>query len=228
MAKSVDAMWIHWFSYLMIAREAHERAVAVQKNSPNAAPGDALVAVVFSALAVEAFINELTEMAERSTVLSLPTENGAVTDLGRTLSAIEDAKGPVELKYQMACKILSGKTLPQGEQPYQAFKNLMQLRNDLVHLRHRDRTDGAGYVSPKSGVVRNLQQQGLTLTRGRSPGDVPGGTSWLDELRTPGVAAWAYHAAASIITTLGEMVPDDKDLGITLVKERISQIPDLA
>ncbi|WP_329000871.1 hypothetical protein OHA18_41380 [Kribbella sp. NBC_00709] len=228
MTNAAGVMFIHWFSYLMIAREAHERAVAWREDSPSVVSGDGLVAVVFAALSVEAFINELTEMAARSTSLSPPTENGVMTDLGRTLSEIEDAKGPVELKYQMAFKILSGTTLSPGEQPYQDFKKLVQLRNDLVHLRHRDRTDDAGYVSPMSGVVRDLQQRRITLTRGRMPGDVPGGTSWLDELRSPEIAAWACRAAASIITTLGEMLPDDEDLGIAFVKQQVSQIPDLA
>src|SRR6476661_9062659 len=46
--------------------------------------------------------------------------------------------GVVELKYLMASRILTGSAFDWGSQPYQDFRDLMKLRNDLVHPRHRE------------------------------------------------------------------------------------------
>ena len=103
----------------------------------------------------------------------------------------------------------------------------MRLRDELVHPRHRDQTTAAGYVQPASKIVRDLQQRGLTTTKGRQPGDIPGGTSWLDEIKTPGVASWAYHAARDIIAAVLEMLPDDDKLTTNqLFRSRLSQLPE--
>jgi len=62
--------------------------------------------------------------------------------------------GVVELKYLMASRILTGSAFDWGSQPYQDFRDLMKLRNDLVHPRHReqrarDTTDEKGQVHPR-------------------------------------------------------------------------------
>ena len=94
-----------------------------------------------------------------------------LTDLAATLDMTEKAQGQIDLKYQpLASKILSSKTFPRGEAPFQDFANLITLRNELVHPRHRDRTTTAGHVEPISKVIRDLQQRGLTTTRGKRAG----------------------------------------------------------
>ena len=70
----------------------------------------------------------------------------------------------------------------------------------------------AGHVEPASKVVRDLQQRGLTTTKGRSKGDVPGGTSWLEEIKSSGVAGWGYNAAREIMVALLMMLPDNSGL----------------
>jgi hypothetical protein len=178
-------------------------------------------------LAAEALINELAEAAARASDLH-PDVPGLSTlaDLAATLDMTEKAQGQIDLKYQLASKILSGKTFPRGEAPFQDFANLITLRNELVHPRHRDRTTAAGHVEPISRVVRDLQQRGLTTTRGRGPGEVPGGMSWLGELKTADVAAWAYNAAREIIAALLKMLPDDSGLPTSLLfRDRIDQMP---
>jgi hypothetical protein len=182
----------------------------------------------FSALGVEAFVNEVGEMAGRGA--NLPVSGVAaidqLRDLSATLTEIEASKGPVQLKYQITSKILSGRTFDKGAQPFQDFADLMRLRDDLVHLRHRDRTDADGYISPSSAVARMLQQKGLTYSPGGGPTDLPGGMSWLNEIETAGVATWAYRAARSIVFGVGEMLPDDfRAHGIQMMKWQISNLP---
>jgi hypothetical protein len=150
-----------------------------------------------------------------------------LADLATTLNMVENSRGPIELKYQLAAKALTGKTFNTAQAPFQPFAALMRLRDELVHPRHRDQTTAAGHVQPVSKIVRDLQQRGLTATKGRQPGDVPGGTSWLNEIMTPGVAAWAYNASRDIIAAVLEILPDDDKLTTNqLFRKRLSQLPE--
>ncbi len=222
------AFFVHCFHYLLTAYEARNRAAALIAAEPFALPPDALVAIIFSALGAEAFINEVGEMAGRDVHSGVSGVElfDQLDDLAATLAEIEGSKGPVELKYQITSKILSGRTFNKGVQPFQDFADLMRLRNDLVHLRHRDKTDAGGYVSPSSIVVQKLQQKGLTYTRGRNADEPSGGMSWLNEIETVGSATWAYQAARNIVFTIGEMLPDDyRAPGIRAMKGQISNLP---
>lgn len=217
----------HWFEFLGLAAQARDRAQQAAAGGEGQPTSEALTAILFAALATEALINELPEAASRAANLH-PDVPGLdiLADLAATLDMTEKAQGQIDLKYQLASKILAGKTFPPGEAPFQDFANLITLRNELVHPRHRDRTTAAGHVEPVSRVVRDLQQRGLTTTRGRGPGDVPGGVSWLGEIKSSGVASWAYNAAREIIVALLGMLPDDGGLPTTpLFRDRIKDMP---
>lgn len=218
----------HWFEFLCLAAQSRDRAQQAAASGQGQPTSETLTTILFSALATEALINELAEAAARSDNLH-PDVSGfdTLADLAATLDMIEKAQGQIELKYQLASKILTGKTFPPGEAPFQDFANLITLRNELVHPRHRDRTTVAGHVEPVSRVVRDLQQRGLTTTRGRREGDVPGGMSWLQEIKSSGVASWAYNTAREIITALLSMLPDnDSELPTgQLFRDRIKDIP---
>jgi hypothetical protein len=221
----------HWFEFLCLAAEARDRAQQATGSGDGQQTAEALTAILFSALAAEALINELGEMATRVVDLhsNLPdldtTPNLAtIADLATILDMTEKAQGQIDLKYQLASKVLTGKTFPRGQAPFQDFANLVILRNELVHPRHRDRTTSSGHVEPASRVVRDLQQRRLTTSRGRRAGDIPGGISWLDEIKSSGVANWAYVSARQIIIAVLAMLPDDGEM-VPLFKSRIADIP---
>jgi hypothetical protein len=194
-------------------------------------PSDPLIAIVFSALGAEAFINELAEMAQRDADISEPDLGNIDTlrHLAATLTAIDNERPPEQLqrKYLEASRILSGQAFRRGSPAFQEFKALIQLRDALVHPRHQDVTDRAGYISPRLPVVKNLQQRGLTRSRGSRRSGVPEGMSWLDELVTVDIAHWAYQAAVGIVRAVGDMLPSGQaaTLGIQFLKNRITQLP---
>ncbi len=109
----------------------------------------------------------------------------------------------------MAYKILAGHTFSRGSPPFQEFQQLLSLRNLLIHLRPGDTHSSSGHVVPREKLIKTFQQKGLTRTRGRKPGDPLGGMSWLLEIETAEMAAWAYQAACGIIKALGEALPED-------------------
>lgn len=217
----------HWFEFLCLAAQSRDRAQQAAANNQGQPTSEALTTILFSALATEALINELSEAAARADDLHSDVPGlDTLADLAATLAMIEKAQGQIDLKYQLASKILTGKTFPPGEAPFQNFANLVTLRNELVHPRHRDRTTVAGHVEPVSKVVRDLQQRGLTTTKGRREGDVPGGMSWLNEIKSSGVAGWAYNAAREIIIALLTMLPDGSGLSTgPLFRDRLKNMP---
>lgn len=211
------AFFLHWFRFLCLAAEARTEADRAGTENPQAYPArEALSAILFSALAAEAFINELGEAAARDTYslkgvgppgFSVPGTDD-LTDLAEVLDTIEEEHGPLELKYLMTSQVLTGHAFDRGKAPFQDFSLLVHLRNDLVHPRHRDRTQ-QGYIEPQSSVVRDLQGRGLTNTKGRKPPEPRGGTSWLDEISCARTAAWAFETARDMIAAVLKMLPED-------------------
>jgi hypothetical protein len=138
---------------------------------------------------------------------------GPVLDnLAATLNAMEQAHERIQAKYDAARKILTGRAFDHGTAPFQDFNNLMKLRDGLVHPRHLDRTTARGHTEPASSVVRDLQQRGLTRTRGRRRGDPLGGMSWLSEIYCGRTAAWAHKAACDVIVEVIRALPTHKHL----------------
>ena len=223
--------FIHFLRLLLTAYEARNRTAEAIKKDPRSMPADPLIAIVFSALGTEAFINELAEMAQRDADMSEPDLRNTDTlrHLAAVLTAIDKKRPPEQLqqKYLEASRILSGQAFPRGSPAFQEFQALIQLRDALVHPRHQDVTDQAGYISPRLCVVKNLQQRGLTRTRGSRRSSIPGGMSWLDELVTPDIANWAYQAAVGIVRAVGDILPSGQaaNLGIQFLKNRITQLP---
>jgi hypothetical protein len=154
---------------------------------PKALPASSITSIVMSALGVEAFINELGEAADMTQIrlggITSPTLV-KLQDLANTIKEVEDSQGTVTLKYQMAYLVLSGSTFPRGGSPFQEFKQLVTLRNLLVHLKPGDRHSSSGHIEPRQSLIREFQQRGYTRSRGRKAGDPLGGMSWLQEIQT--------------------------------------------
>lgn len=207
-----DVLFINWPLCLMIAREARDKATKIMSDDPDAAPTEALVAIVMSALATEAFINELagwTKMITADIEIGESAPYDLLHDVANTLAEVETDKGSTALKYQITAKVLSGSTFPQGEKKFQDFRNLMKLRDLIVHLKPGDKLDPQGNVMPRSDLIKNFQQASLTRTRGQlSSQDIPG-MSWILEIQTARMASWAYEAAAGIICALVQMLPGE-------------------
>lgn len=209
--RSIGGFGPHWPEFMHFAAEARDAAIQVETANPKAWPmRDALSAILFSALAAEAFINELPEAAARDAYgirnLQLPAAP-VLDDLTVILNAMEQAHERIQPKYDAAPKILTGRAFDHGAATFQDFNDLMKLRNDLVHPRHLDQTTALGHTEPASPVVRDLQQRGLTRTRGRRRGDPMGGMSWLSEIYCGRTAAWAHKAACDVIVELTRALP---------------------
>jgi hypothetical protein len=196
---------------------------------PQVLPASSITSIVMSALAVEAFINELAEAADMAQIGREGITSCALIqlqDLANILKEAEDSQGSVTLKYQVAYLVISGGTFPRGRSPFQEFKQLVTLRNLLVHLKPGDRHSSSGHVEPSQSLIREFQQKGYTRTPGRKTGDPLGGMSWLQEIQTVQMADWAYSSARSIIAAVGAVIPEDypRTAGIEMLKRATQNI----
>jgi hypothetical protein len=189
---------------MMFGRVAMKRASETMATNPDAAPMETLVGILMPALAVEAFINELGEHAGWAVDRGLYPGDARVKDLAEILSQLESDRATTALKYQMAAKILSGQTLPEGEQPFQAFAELMKLRDVLVHLKPRGSYGENEEPFSSDRFIRVFRDRSLTRTSNPLP--LPS-MSWMLELESAGMAEWANEAAHGIILAIGEMLP---------------------
>ena len=77
-------------------------------------------AIVFQAMAVEAFINEYIYKR-----------------LGKSYFESIDKLSPLD-KILIACKMITGKDFPKDRQAYALLKQIIKLRNDLVHFKAKE------------------------------------------------------------------------------------------
>lgn len=189
------------------ANDARNRALEAVQKHPEARPRDSLVAIILAAASTEAFINELAEK------VIIQRDNGSrllspqLLAFADALKEVEKAHGSLSLKYLIASLTLSGLMFPKGRNPYQDFAILVDLRNDLMHLKSSDtfihKEDRQTIVEPPK-AIKALQQRGLARkTTDKSV------VSWVSMLQTKDMADWACDTSHKIILSDLEMIPDE-------------------
>lgn len=200
-------LYAHSVQVWLTACEARDRAQETVKTNPNSWPSDAIVAIVLSAASTEAFINELAEIVTMTKAHLEETISSELRSFADVIHEIEQSRGSSQLKYLMAAQILRGSSFDKGTNPYQDFATLVTLRNDIMHLRPRDRTvmasDGSLTIAGPR-YIDALQRRGLARTP-RPKGSM----SWFDTLLTAEMACWAPKTAHDIILAVLDLIPDD-------------------
>ena len=200
-------LYAHSAHVWLTACEARNRAIESVKKDPNAWPSDSIVAVVLSAASAEAFINELAESIAMTKVHRDETLSPQLRAFADVIDEVEESRGSLLLKYLMAAQTLRGSPFDKGTNPFQDFATLVTLRNDIMHLKPRDKTsvgrDGTEtIVAPKYIVA--LQQRGLARTPSPNVS-----MSWFNSLQTSNLAIWAVETAREIVLAVLALVPDD-------------------
>jgi hypothetical protein len=187
---------------LDVARKAHDR---LDDGRPAQQPGDSdegFTAIVFSAVALEAFISELGGLA---TGLGggKGHEHHKVRQLGILLAEAEAGRESVRFKYQLAKTILSGHPYDKGTQPYQDFDLLIKLRDSIVHPKPATFVFEGGDLRQSDDTLRiRMEERGIVpklLTHVRM---VP--LSWLTSRL---VARWAINASVTMVRTVLDGLP---------------------
>jgi len=180
----------------MLYRQAREAASRASTAGPRA-PSEARIAVVFAFIAMEAFINELSDFAnETSGDISLAAFGSLMKDLN-------DARASISVRFQFAKWILSREPFEKGRQPYHDFQLFIQLRNTIIHLPPDDASADPSEPATIDSLkfLENLRQKGLT----RDSHDAV--ASFLAEISTPEMARWACDTAAAMVRSIVEVLP---------------------
>ena len=185
----------------MLAQRAVERSA---EFSP-----DALAAIVFSALWIESFVNEVIHRVTVGREDLLP--EGVLRLRQLAIAADLDGRDArLDIKVQVIATSLTGSLFDTGRQPYQDFHLLTGLRNELVH--HKPETIEAVVIehedSPFSipasfhSRVKSLVSRGIIA----SP-DPKVWASLVSILEQSAVANWAFSAAKQMIRAVADCFP---------------------
>lgn len=159
----------------------------------------ALVSIVFSVAAVEAFLNEATEMAVDFS--DLPSEPQVVSAFAECMRDAENSRASLESKFALANWVLAGKRLNKGAQPYQDFALMVHLRNGLVHFKGNERFEqNATAEEFHKKLIQKFATKDL-LAEDMKPG------SWIHAIETKAIADWSCRTAAQVIVDFVSKAP---------------------
>jgi hypothetical protein len=167
--------------------------------------GQPVVAIVFCATALEAFINECGHLAR-----AVPTsgEQNIVASFASVMRELEERRESIAIKYHLGLLVFKGATWDEGSRPFQDFKLLIALRNELAHMKgdNWETRIAAGHRDPERSpaqypkFVRELQSRNVIPKSSKS-------TSWLEQIASPAVAAWACRTASAMTQEFFASVP---------------------
>lgn len=160
---------------------------------------DALISIIFSALALEAFINEVLSLAKDAKQAG---ESEAFLD--KLIDAIDESasKKSTREKFMLASEALNS-SFKKGENPYQNFADLFRLRDCLGHFKPEDRIEEGEngefkYLGRKlserlrsKGIFQNhTQVESITLL-----------------VSTAKAAQWACNTASEMVNAILDKIP---------------------
>lgn len=171
---------------------------------------EALTVIVFSATALEAFINELADLAAQP-LFRDPPEPCFVAFAG-LVEELEKSRASIMSKFWFGKWALTAAPYDKGAQPYQDFALLIELRNTLIHSRSLDKLDyhaGVGFVRTTEAelpaVITKLASKHVLA-------ELPGqsAVTWTTLVTTKATARWACNAASAMALSFLEMIPQSR------------------
>jgi hypothetical protein len=198
------ALYICGDLYQLAVRAYEGTAQAASDRAPS--QHDALSAIILSVASLEAFIGELGAHADALA----PHLSGEPLDrakaLGDVLQMIEDEKGQLALKFQIAKFVLTGTPYELGGEPYQAFDALLYVRNSLIHPKpFVTKSIGPGQLADPDRKFR-LRMRSFEILAETSH-RVPVPLSRL--IQTRAAARWACNTATEMAHSLFNPEPSE-------------------
>jgi hypothetical protein len=194
-----------------IAKRCSDIAATTDEISKKDLRDNNLVAIMFSALAVEAFLNELGTIDASSQKgsgsdykPSLVAIDSRLEALQRVLRLAEESNLQSLGKIQLAHEIL-GLKLENGQQPFQDYRLLKQLRDSIAHSKPSNvviTTEPIEFQSSREKLLQALYSRKLLSYKPSERGQ--GLLDWLDGKN---LAQWAIKAASKMVIKIIEALP---------------------
>jgi hypothetical protein len=180
--------------------------IPAERGDRDGAQNDALVAIVFAVLAIEAFANEFGELVADEFYWD-PRVTPDLSGLATAYGAVERERGSLELKLQVVRIALQGGPWPSGQGAFQELALLLRLRNALVHLKLDVRmadTDSAD-AGPPPALLNQLRSTNILA----DDHDAKGAT-WTRAVSTRASGRWACNVVARMVEeTIGLVPPSE-------------------
>ena len=153
----------------------------------------ALVSIVFSVIALESFVNEMTEQAQNIS----PTQPAEVSTFAQMIGDADDDHASLDFRVRLAYWIMTGRMMDRGSPPYRDFALLIWLRNDLVHTRPNKLF--------AYGKTTMEEVHGRLLKRFRDKNILADdySASWTHLVQTRAVAEWSARTVAAVVNEIG-------------------------
>lgn len=188
-----------------LAKAAYERTKG-GKSAQEPGKSDAIVSIIFSASSLEAFINELPDMAMLDAHSAWTKQPEILKSFISILNEIEDSRGSTRLKFLQAHLILSGKTYDTEKRPFQDFSNLFKLRDAFLHLKPQNefvttnKNEIIRVSTPKiiSGLPKNILAKFDTKVI----------ADWKSMVSTQAAAKWACDTASEMVISILRVIPE--------------------
>ena len=155
---------------------------------------DALDAILFAAATVEAFVNQVPTFLSTEAMA-----DARLAEFTRALAKAEEQHAPTRKKLLLTSRLLHDKELDETEQPLRDTLCLIELRNELIHLKSEQIVHDKSAAQTLPDFVRELQQRKLAATPTHP-------ASWTTVVQTCGVARWSCETARAMIGELAERI----------------------
>jgi hypothetical protein len=189
----------HCCELLLIAFRARDSARKEAIGNKHALPPDALVAVILACAACEAFINELCVDIEATAASGWTVLPPAIISCAKAIREVENQNGTLPDKYFAAAKAL-GAPFRKGQNPFQDFRHLVNLRNGLMHLKP------VSAIGPPQTVLKTISElEKRAIARSWTDlAHVP----WVNMIESPEAASWACSTGRGIVVELLSRTPE--------------------
>jgi hypothetical protein len=198
-----------------IYRNATYMLEGISSDAEDRTPGqlEALTSIIYAAIALETFINELPALAED---MGLGVDSPPwLRTFVSVLDELEQSKASINVKYLLGRFLLTGQSWNKGDALYQSFALLVSLRNEIVHQKPDDYRQGVDKNARALQTTRPILERLRSLNAlGKSePTEVGEGplsviTNWLDDISTRAMATWACDTALNVMLAVLDAIPE--------------------
>jgi len=176
----------------------------IARDNVRASQADTLpsiVAIVFSALSLEAIVNELLEIV-REPMHTLSRHELATAAALAEAAGLYTRQATIEAKILGLVSSLSGTKVTSGGQPYQDCGLLVTVRNLIVHSRPETRIEDEDGIWPAPKVVKRLVERRVLAAP-----DVVAVGATIGDLQNYAVARWSFETMVATVQAIIESFP---------------------
>lgn len=186
---------------------AHDR-MTMQADREIQIDMDGVVAVLFSAAALEAFINELSDLAKSQA----DANPEFVASFASLTSTAEESRGSTRLKYAIAGHAFTGRAYDRSAEPFQSLDLILSVRDQIVHLKAELLEfdgDRRPVASSHDGILKKLRSKGI-LAKFNEEDFMGSSPTWISLLSTRAAARWACNVAADVVSAVLDSIPPSR------------------